>query len=97
VPLKTLVGFLRMFPLSDDIIQKMAISFEKHFTPNQRASIIEFFDSAAFQKLKGKSNIFLDLPCLRSRTQPTFLTQSLQLLANILDSCVQLIVKAALI
>lgn len=95
-PLKTLVGMLRMFPLSDDIIQKAAISFEKYFTQTQRASIIEFFDSVAFQKLKENSNIFLDLRCFRSRTQPAFLTQSLELLANILNSCVQLAIKAAL-
>jgi hypothetical protein len=96
-PLKTLVGFLRMVPLSDDIIKKVAISFEKHFTSKQRASIIEFFDSVAFQILKKNSNIFLDLPCFRGRTQPAFLTQLLELLANIFDSCMQLAVKAALV
>lgn len=97
MPLKTIVGMLRLFPLSEDIMQKIARSIEKHFTPNQRASIIELLNSELFQKLKKNCNIFLDLRCFKSKTQPSFQTKVLEILANMLDAGIQLVAKAALV
>jgi len=96
-PLKTIVGMLRLFPLSDDIMQKVALSIEKHFTPKQRASIIDFLNSGLFQCLKKNCNIFLDLRCFKSRTQPSFQTKVLEIFANMLDAGIQLAAKAALV
>jgi len=95
-PLKTIVSMLRIFPLSEDIIQKIAHAIEKHFTLKQRASIIDFLNSELFQRLKKNCNIFFDLRCFKSKKQPSFQTKILEIFANMLDACIQLATKAAL-